>query len=342
MNNNDIITQVAIKTQIYEGSEGVRNILRAILRHAPVSSKDVSKYTHIPVPVVSAVRRELEHAGILVRKNGMSLSNAGKQYVKETLRLRGNLELTKHEILDPNFAIPKTMDSLIVEMQKYVAEAPKFDPSLDQTPCTAETAIRRALLMYVQGAIEGKRIALIGDDDLVSIAICLVAKYAGDLGIIPQLVVIDIDSRFITYINSIALKEKFPIKCIRHDIRMPLPKKLIRQFDVVETDPPYSILGAELFLSRSIELLVQEAEKLLFLSFAHWPADKKMKLEKIFGNLALSVENQHHGFNEYYGASILGSTGTLFEIHTTSLSVSPIINKTFSDTIYTADQTKKK
>lgn len=341
-NNNDFLGQVARNTQIHEGREGVRTILRTIYVHAPIGTKEVSKYTQIPIPVISAVRRELERANILMRRNGMLLSKSGLEYVRDILKFGNGLELTKHEILAPNFIIPKTMDLLVTEMQKYVQEAPKFNPKLDQAPCVAETALRRALLMYVEGAIEGKRIALIGDDDLVSIAICLIAKYVGSIKVISQLTVLELDSRFIAYIESIATEQNFPINCIKHDVRKPLPKSVRHTFDVIETDPPYSKAGVLLFLSRGIELLVQEPEKLLFLSFAHWPADKKIELDKVFNRLGLSVENQHRGFNAYQGASILGSTSTLFELRTTSQVQSLYVGKIFSNPIYTADQNRTK
>lgn len=344
MSNNEdsLLALIARKTQIYEGKEGVRIILRTIYRYSPIGTKDVSKYTQIPIPVVSAVRRELESIGLLIRKNGMLLSEDGLRYVRSVLKFGNNLHLTKHEILAPDFIIPKTMDLLVAKMQKYVQGAPKFDASVDQVPCTAETAIRRALLMYVQGAIEGKHIALIGDDDLVSIAICLVAEFLGDMQMIQQITVLDLDTRFISYIESIVSELNLPIKCIKHDMRKALPKGLLHKFDVIETDPPYSKAGAILFLSRGVELLRKETEKSLFFSFAHWPSDKKMELEKVFSKLGLSVENQYRGFNEYQGASVLGSTGTLFELRTTLLSLSPIISKTFTDPIYTADYRKKK
>lgn len=334
--------QIAEKTQIYEGSEGVRIILRTIYTYAPVGTRDVSKYTQIPIPIISAVRRELEQAGILIRKNGMQLSEPGLQYVRDVLKFGNDLQLTRHEILAPNFVVPETMHLLADEMRKYVQEAPKFDATLDQAPCTAETALRRALLMYVQGAVEGKHIALIGDDDLVSIALCLIARCVGSVHIIPRLTVLELDTRFIAYIESITTKQNFPIKCIKHDMRQSLPEDLLHKFDVIETDPPYSTTGVLLFLSRGVELLVQEPEKLLFLSFAHWPTDKKIGLEKIFSKLGLSVENQHRGFNTYQGASILGSTSTLFELRTSSQVHSLFAHKTFTDSIYTASQAKTK
>ncbi|GFD80392.1 hypothetical protein KUL118_32540 [Tenacibaculum sp. KUL118] len=340
INKKDLLEEVANRTRIYEGVEGVRTILRTIHTYSPIGAKDVSKHTNIPIPIISAVRRELERNNILNRKNGMILSDEGINYVHNILKFGKNLELTKHEILSPNFVVPKSLNSILTEMKNYVKMAPKYNATIDQTPCTAETAIRRALLMFVQGAIDGKRIALIGDDDLISIALCLVAKYLGSIRSI-ELTVFDIDSRFIDFIKSITYKNNFPITCIKHDMRMPIPKKFLHKFDVIETDPPYSLKGAFLFLSRGLELLIQAPEKCIIFSFAHWPSDKKIKLEKMFNELGMSVENQHRSFNIYQGASILGSTGTLFELRTSSKVNLALKDKIFTDSIYTFEQPKK-
>lgn len=340
--HNDLLAKVANKTRIHEGKEGVNSILKTIYSYAPINTKNVSRYTNIPLPIISAVRRELEKEGILIRKNGMALSDHGLQFVLEVLKFDKQIKLTRHELVSPEFVVPKDMHSILSKMRTYMRYAPKLDVTIDQVPCTAETALRRALLMYLQGAIQGKKIALIGDDDLISLAICLIAKHLQNTQIIEQLTVFDIDIRFINYIESVADKEGFPVKCIKHDMCQPLPESVQNRFDVVVTDPPYSKKGVLLFLSRGIEVLTKEKELSLFLSFAHWPSDKKLELEKVFVKLGLSVKNQYSKFNQYQGASILGSTSTLFELKTTSKMQSPLVGKAYNHPIYTANQPKIK
>ena len=45
---------------------------------------------------------------------------------------------------------------------------------------------------------------------------------------------------------------------IEHDLREPLPAGLAGGFEVACTDPPYTVAGAELFLSRAVAALVPE------------------------------------------------------------------------------------
>ena len=60
------------------------------------------------------------------------------------------------------------------------AGAPEAKPELDQTHCTVDTKIRRVLRMHEAGALAGRRILILGDDDLVSVAIA--ARGAAVLG----------------------------------------------------------------------------------------------------------------------------------------------------------------
>ena len=54
---------------------------------------------------------------------------------------------------------------------------------------------------------------------------------------------------------------------IEHDLREPLPAELSGGFDVVVTDPPYTVAGAELFLSRAVAALAPQPGRHMFFSF---------------------------------------------------------------------------
>jgi len=338
--HKDLLTSVAHATNIQEGREGVRNIVRAIYQYGPIRTRDVSIRTHIPIPVISAVRRELECRGILIRKNGMALSAEGILYAQNTLMLSTlTTTLTKHDLIDPTFVVPEELQDVLHDLRQFVAKAPRYDPTVDQAPCTAETSLRRALLMFLSGAIEGKRIFIVGDDDLVSVAIYRLAEHFGVQQSVKHIAVVDVDHRILRHIAAIAEKRQYPIETILHDLRKPLSGKYRDRFDVFETDPPYTVNGLRLFLSRAIEALRSDvgSGQHGYLSFAHWPADKKFELEQMLYSFGLSIENQYRGFNRYQGASILGSTSSLFELMTTSRTRSTLSDTEFTGNLYTAD-----
>ena len=64
----------------------------------------------------------------------------------------------------------------VERLAEIITGAPSVDVTLDQAPCSPDTAMRRALLMLQNGALEGKRVLLLGDDDSVSIAIGLLGR----------------------------------------------------------------------------------------------------------------------------------------------------------------------
>ncbi len=63
----NILEQVAEKSSLAEGPEGVRSILLNLFRHPQgINNKLLSQFTGIPVPVLSATRQELIKTSILL------------------------------------------------------------------------------------------------------------------------------------------------------------------------------------------------------------------------------------------------------------------------------------
>ena len=142
-----------------------------------------------------------------------------------------------------------------VYMEAHLAAAPQTDVTLDQAPCTAETSVRRAALLYRSGALEGRRIALLGDDDSVALSIGLFGRLLAGRQLPRRLVVFEIDERRVAFLENAARSADLAVEIVRHDLREPLPETLLGTFDSFETDPPYTIAGASLFVRRGVELL---------------------------------------------------------------------------------------
>ena len=104
--------------------------------------------------------------------------------------------------------------------------------------------------MHDAGAIGGRRILLLGDDDLMSVALLRFARQF--LLPIEELVVLDLDQRLLEFIGSELDGAPFPIQRLRWDARRPLPASLAGRFDTVVTDPPYTVGGAGLCLARAV------------------------------------------------------------------------------------------
>jgi hypothetical protein len=161
-----------------------------------------------------------------------------------------------------------------------------------QLPCTPWTALRRAEL--VAGHLgPGGRVLCIGDDDFLSVAIALAAPSS-------QVVVVDVDPQVVDLIEGAAAELGLGIKCFRLDIRDPLPEEFRSSFDVVFTDPIYSVDGVKLFMSAGDHCLKLSASSRLFVCCSRlmlgggWGA-----IEGWARRRGLVLDQFHFGFNEY-------------------------------------------
>jgi len=314
MTEPSILQAVAEATRLREGPEGVAAILRAVYRAGSLRLQDAAREARLPMPVASAIRRELEKAGLLERKQGLALSPQGRTFVERELGLGSKLDLVCPTCAGHGIVIPEQFHALVARLAVIVAQAPSVDVTLDQAPCTPETAMLRALLMLQSGALEGRRVLLLGDDDSVSLAIGLLGQAQGGRDLTRGVTVIDADERRLAFLRHAAAQHGIALRTVLHDLRQPLPDDLKRSFDVIETDPPYTLDGARLFLTRGCEALAPDASGQCLFSFAQWPAPQMLQLQQVFVQLGLAVQTVRPGFNQYAGATVLGNVGQLIEL----------------------------
>ena len=100
----------------------------------------------------------------------------------------------------------------VERLAEIITRAPSVDVTLDQAPCSPDTAMRRALLMLQNGALEGKRVLLLGDDDSVSIAIGLLGRALRHGDITRGVTVVDADERRISFLRDAAAREQLALE----------------------------------------------------------------------------------------------------------------------------------
>ena len=122
----------------------------------------------------------------------------------------------------------------------------------------------------------------------------------------------------------------------QHDLRDPLPPGLAGQFDVACTDPPYTVAGAELFLSRAVAALNTDPGQHVFFSFGARRPEETLLTQELMAQLGLTVRALLPGFNEYLGAGVLGSTSNLFHLRTVA-GAAPLVSGRYDGPLYTAD-----
>jgi predicted methyltransferase len=339
MDLDTVITEVAAAVGLAEGEPGVRDILRVIAAAEPVPTRELGRQAELPVPIVTAVCNELRQRGVVDRTRPVRLTAEARGL------LGGDRQRPAARCPDcggRGIAIPADLVPLSAELEQAAAAAPEAKPELDQTHCTVPTKISRVLLMQDTGALAGQRILLLGDDDLVSVAIARFAAATGLAGPaagvtrIRRLAVVDTDPDVLSCIAGQVAGTGLEVELARHDLRQPLPDALRGGFDVVCTDPPYTVAGAELFLSRAVTALEPGPGRHVFFSFgARRPADT-LRTQELIAGLGLTVRALLPGFNEYLGAGILSGTSNLYHLRTTA-QTAPLISGDYDGPLYTAD-----
>jgi predicted methyltransferase len=330
MDMDAITAQVAAATGLAEGEAGVRDVLRAVARSEPVPTSQIGRMAELPVPIVTAVCNELRKRGVIDKTRPVRLTEQARQI----LAARPQLTVECPCCAGLGQRIPAELDPLVAELEQAAAGAPQARMELDQTHCTVPTKIHRVLRLYEAGALDGRRIVLLGDDDLVSVAIARFARLTG--AGVGQLTVIDADPAVLAWIGEQTAGTGVDVRLAEHDLRRPLPGALAGAFDVACTDPPYTVPGARLFLSRAVSALERRPGQHVFFSFGARRPAEMLATQRLIADLGLVVRSVTPNFNRYVGAGILAGTSHLYHLRSGD-ETAPLIEDEYAGPLYTAD-----
>jgi hypothetical protein len=250
--------------------------------------RDISRGTGLPVPLVAAICGELRKRGVLDATRPARLS----QWAAEHPALR---------------ALPADLElgEVTAQLTEIAAAAPSVDVAIDQSHCTVETKVRRAVYLLRETPLARSSLLLLGDDDLTAIAVALVAR---QYGLAPSVTVLDLDERVVEFIRAHAPETDARV----HDLRQPLPDDLLGRFGVVMTDPPYTVEGGALFLARAVSGLRDGGEVLL--CFGPKDHGDSLELYRRMVSMGLYPRALHRNFSEYVGAGVLGGVSHLHHL----------------------------
>lgn len=318
-----------------EGPEGVRRILRTVFVEGAIPIRNLAQMVGLPVPVVAAVRGELEKRKILTRKGGVALTEDGLKTVKSLLGFSSTAQFAR-----PDYPpTPASLDGLRARLAELGEKRPKVDVKLDQSHATAETILKRAVYLYQNDALEGRDVLILGDDDLTSLALGVFAKHL-NLNI-RRIVVLEYDRRLVSYLSDVAQKEDLPITVLAHDLREEIPTDLVGQFDVFLTDPPYTLAGLELFVSRGASALMPQVGKQGFVCFGRRTPIETASAIGALVKMGFAPIEILPNFNAYDGAQVLGGVSQMIRIVATG-NPKPSVVGMFMGDLYTADHKRKR
>lgn len=333
--SGNVLSDVAADARLDEGPEGVRRVLRAIYRAGTMPVRDLSRETGLPVPVVAAVRGELETRGWLERRGGVVLSSTGRDAVEEQLGLhcRRRFQRPVFPLLDDE------MRPLHARMEALGQRRPAVDVRLDQSHAAAETALRRAVFLYEHDGLEGRDVLILGDDDLTSLAIGLLADFLGIS--VRRVVVLECDPRLVAFLNAASRETGQAVEAVEHDLRAELPGNLLGGFDLFFTDPPYTLPGLSLFVSRGASGLRPEVGKQGVICFGSRRPDETATAVGTITDTGLAPVEIIPDFNRYAGAQMLAGVSHLIRTVATAR-LTPRVNGFYAGSLYTADRSRKK
>jgi hypothetical protein len=196
---------------------------------------------------------------------------------------------------------------LVNRMTELAAGLPPSRWRLDHVPATAETMAKRAEHLWAEFELDGASVLCLGDHDLTSLAVGSVAPGA-------ELTVVDIDEHILGHIADSALRLGIPLTGAWADLRLALPLSLRGTADLVFTDPPYTIEGMRLFLTRALEALRPSGHERLAFCFGTGERHlvKALEVQGLLGELRLALEAMLPGFNRYAGGEAIGARSDLY------------------------------
>ncbi|MCP3013565.1 bis-aminopropyl spermidine synthase family protein [Nocardiopsis dassonvillei] len=211
------------------------------------------------------------------------------------------------EPADPVAHLLPRYSRALAELARAVEEGPASDLDLDHVAATAETALRRALLLSTRFDLRDRTLLCVGDHDLTSVALTLVCPGA-------RAQVVDIDERVLAHIDALAAELGLAVRTHAADLRLGLPPAVRGGADVVFTDPPYTPDGVELFVRRGVEGMADPRRGRVLVAYGASETTPRLAAatQARLVRMDLLLEAVWPDFNRYHGAESIGAASDLY------------------------------
>lgn len=301
------LAELAEAVRLREGVEGVSRALWLLYSRDIPSTRAWSQELHIPVPVLAALRRELEKRDVLATGQGLNLTQPGKVWLKEIF---GMQEVPRSECptcKGSGKVLPPEVIPVLEEFRSICEDRPSVDVTLDQSHATPETGIAKAFYLLEQGLL-GESLFFMGDDDLISIACHLMrTRFLAGHENPGKICVADIDERYLRMISEIS---EGSIQTFEYDVRNDFPQEYRDQFSVALTDPAYTPNALMTFAYRCGEALRTDGRMLLSMPIPDTVT--LLELQRSLNRMQFVLRDIHEDFNHYIGAAIHAHVSSLF------------------------------
>jgi len=239
---------------------------------------------------VSSLRKLSANGLIAADENGFYLTESGKNMVNPK-----NLDFEAKlcpQCLGKGIIPEAKFQKVLEEFKRISEKRPK--PTLDffQGYMLERDVVARVALMHYHGDLDGKSIALIGDDDLLSVALALT-------GLPSRIVVFDIDRRLGDFINMVNKDYGFNIEYVEYNVANPLPQELRGRFDVFSSEPLETLSGLKAFIMRGVACLKENGVGYFGLTLYEASLKKWLAVQKLLAEMNCVITDIIQGFSAY-------------------------------------------
>ncbi len=288
-----------------------------LLKEGPKKQIDVQRELGVPTSAIKYISQEL---GDIVLKEGDKLS-----LKDDSLTLVAGIH-SHRSATDAEFE--KNIELALPELQAIEKSRQRSYRDFDQFRALPESTVEKVRLMFYRGDVEGRKIILVGDNDLASVALGL-SRLA------KKITVLDLDKNVLNQIKDASMKNSLDVEVINYDVKRELPQELASIYSAAVTDPPYTPQGIKLFASRALKGIGKNSGT-IYLNYGYSPRSKERALVVQDGltKMGLVIEEVRPDFTKYFGAQSIGCSSSLYICRATPMS-KPLVRGNFSGDIYT-------
>jgi predicted methyltransferase len=286
-----IAGEVEKNTKVTTYPKSVEKVLSAVM--ATPNFWKIVDLSDEPLPLVAEVLKLLNYHGIVVfEDNRVLLTEAGRRLVREA---GITPSVSSHRcprcggrgVVIDNF---RSAFEMFLRVQK---DRPPAVHHYDQGYVTPENTFARIALADERGDVRGKSVVVLGDDDLMSVALAMT-------GLPSKVTVLEIDERLVNFIDTVSKEYRLNIDVRLHDLRKPLPADVVAGYDTFFTDPPETVEAIKAFVGRGVATLKGERCAGYFgVTRRESSLDKWRKIQQVLLDMGLVVTEIVHNFNEY-------------------------------------------
>jgi predicted methyltransferase len=299
---SNLIDQIKIQNLDLKISE-IEGLLFILKSESEISNNSLIRKSGLPKETLKMFKKSM----------ASYLEDSGEDEVR--LNNLGKNELSKIQVRPYKWALyspdeDKLSYKDVLEIKnKYDIKAKR---EYDQFLATPETTYKKANVVCEKGAVQGKNLAFIGDDDLVSLALASLCKSY------KSITVFDVDGELLSKIETGTKDLNFKnIYTVKYDVRKELSQKYLGRFDTIIFDPPYTKSGVTLFLQRAVEMLGKIGGfegKYIFMCYGNSfkSPEKILKMQELVSRFNLVIEDKIDKFAQYEGAESVGSSSSLY------------------------------